>query len=200
MMCAYEPSFVVWSRSGGIFPIVASKENPKEARRCELARVYTKSWLQLRISELHHVDGRQGCIQGSDRRLQWVQREDLRRVEACKVRLKAVCQDAHLAIQDGKIVAATGEEHDSLHLRGILKQLPEYTEADTTYVMVDKAYNAKKICSAIKKTGRNPIMPPKHGYALKGFDAWSELLRYLEKHPRTHSFVGATVCRVHSAS
>ena len=50
-------------------------------------------------------------------------------------------------MQKNQIVACTittGEEHDSPQLREMFKQLPEYTGADITYVMGDKAYNAKK--------------------------------------------------------
>ena len=57
---------------------------------------------------------------------------------------------------------------------------------DDVYFLGDAAYNGKENCRAIKASGRIPIMTPKKGQSPKGFNTWSDMLRFLEERPRTY--------------
>lgn len=99
------------------------------------------------------------------------------------VKLHIICA------RGGKILTCTvteGEEHDSLQLRELLKQIPEYSGGDDVYCTGDAAYNSKENCQAVRESGRIPIMALNKGQSPKGFSAWSKMLRFLDKHPRTY--------------
>ena len=96
----------------------------------------------------------------------------------------------HLIGAEGsKILACTitkGEESDSPQLMDLLKQIPDHEGDDDVYFLGDAAYNGKKNCKAIKASNKIPIIISKKGRSLKRFTAWSDMLRFLEKHLRTY--------------
>ena len=115
------PSFVVCRKylsCRGLYTYLL--ENPEEVRRCELAKVYTKSWFQLRMSQadpklLHYMDGRQGCkdlIADSsgfsvNAYVEW------KHAKYGSINVRRFVKMHILRAGGGKIVVATGEEHDS---------------------------------------------------------------------------------------
>ena len=89
-----------------------------------------------------------------------------------------------MQVLHGKICAAIvtpGKDNDSPHLREMIGMLPQ----GSGYVIADSMYGGKNNCNAIRDSGRTPIMEPKAGYRIKGFNARAQTLRFYEEHPRT---------------
>ena len=88
-----------------------------------------------------------------------------------------------------KILACTvteGEENDSPQPRKLLNQIPKYDGDENVHFLGDAAYVGKENCKAITESGRIPILTPKKGQSSKGFNAWSNMLKFLKEHPRTY--------------
>ena len=46
------------------------------------------------------------------------------------------------------------------------------------HVMLDAAYLSRNICTLIEKTGRIPVIMPRKGVHVRGFDAMGKMLRW----------------------
>ena len=57
---------------------------------------------------------------------------------------------------------------------------------ENDHFLGDAAYVGKENCKAITESGRIPILTPKKGQSSKGFNAWSNMLKFLKEHPRTY--------------
>ena len=176
------------------------KENSDEAKRCELRRLYGKSRLQQIVAE---IDA--NVLQ---KIIAWIANTDANKeihIDSSGFGLKIYTEWKHakygkmsvhkyiklhlIRARGGRILACSiteGEESDSPQLRKLLKQIPEYRGGGDVYFLGDAAYNGKKNCKAIKASGRIPIITSKKGQSPKGFNAWSDMLRFLEEHPRTY--------------
>ena len=53
------------------------------------------------------------------------------------------------------------------------------------YVLADAQYGGMENRQAVRDSGRRPIIEPKSGCEIKGFNARAEMLRFFEKHPGT---------------
>ena len=74
-----------------------------------------------------------------------------------------------------------GHANDAPCLWKMIKLLP-YGSGD---VLGDAAYGSVKNCNVIRGSGRRPIINPKTGYVIKGYNARSVMLRFFEEYPGT---------------
>ena len=176
------------------------KENRDEAKRCELQKPYGKSHLHQIVADIDPL-----VLQDI---IRWIANTDANKelhIDSSGFGLKIYTEWKHakygkmsvhkyvklhiIRARKGKILACTiteGVENDSPHLRKLLKQIPDYEGDDDVYFLGDAGYNGKENCKAIKASGRIPIITPKKGQSPDGLDAWSDMLRFLEEHPRTY--------------
>ena len=85
----------------------------------------------------------------------------------------------------GKICAVAvtdGDANDSPVPGQLLPFLPRGPGGD---VPADSAYCNKTNRGAVSGTGRRPIVTPKANSAIRGFNAYADMLRFREEHPRT---------------
>ena len=74
-----------------------------------------------------------------------------------------------------------GRANDSPYLRAMIAMMPH----GSGYVLADAQYGGMENCQAVQDGGCRPVIELKSGYAIKGFNARAEMLRFLEKHPDT---------------
>ena len=90
-----------------------------------------------------------------------------------------IVQTAH-----GKIcavMAAPGRADDPPYLRAMIAMMPH----GSGYVLADAQYGGMENCQAVQDGGCRPVIELKSGYAIKGFNARAEMLRFLGKRPGT---------------
>ena len=84
----------------------------------------------------------------------------------------------------GRICAAAvskGTANDSPYPKRMISAIPP----GCGIAAADAAYGGKKNCSAVRDSGRKPVIRPKKNYAIRGSGARAEMLQFCEEHPRT---------------
>ena len=177
------------------------QENNDKAGRCELQKLYDTirydtSRLQQIISEIDQV------LQNI---ITWIANTDANKeihIDSSGFGLKIYTEWKHakygkmsvhkyvklhaIRARRGKILTCTiteGMENDSPQLGSCSSRVQTVRAMMMSIFWVTQPTTA---CKAIKASGRIPIITPKKGQSPKGFNAWPDMLRSLEKHPRTH--------------
>ena len=84
----------------------------------------------------------------------------------------------------GKICSAMvtpGKANDSPYPWALIAMTPH----GSGYVLADTQYGGMENCQAVQDSGCRPIIEPKSGYEINGFNAKAEMLWFLEKRPGT---------------
>ncbi len=172
------------------------KKYPDDLKRCEISRRYSRSWYQLRISEIDPAvlqriiawmgkPDANGPLAADSSGFGMSKYEDWENAKYGEISVKQFKKLHVIVSLHGKICAATvtpGLACDSPQLRQMVGFLPH---GDGNDVMADAIYGGVKNCNAIRDSGRRPIIAPKSNYTIKGFNARAQMLRFFEKHPRT---------------
>jgi len=83
----------------------------------------------------------------------------------------------------GRIVACRvtpGRRHDSpVFGDDLLRRVPD-ADGGRRYVILDAAYDSYANCAAIREGGMIPVILPRDGYTVRGFNARASMLRWFE--------------------
>ena len=171
-------------------------KHPGDLERCELPRPYSKSLYQLRVSQIEPKAQQKIIIwmAGNDavhgtkivdssgysiaRYVDWYSSK------YGKISAKYFVKLHLIHTSHGKICAAMvtpGEANDSPHLREMISMMPP----GSGDVLGDSAYGGAENCSAIRDSGRRPIIDPKSNATPHGFNARADMLRFRNEHPGT---------------
>ena len=168
-------------------------KHPGDLKRCELDRPYSKSWHGLRISQidtaiLHKLilwvagdDAVHGTKIVNSSGFSIARYVDWYNAKYGKISVKKFSKLHIMQTLHGKICAAMvtpGKANDSPYLRAMIAMMPH----GSGYVLADARYGGMENCQAVQDSGRRPIIEPKSGYEIHGFNAKAEMLRFLEKH------------------
>ena len=172
------------------------QKHPEDLTRCGLDRPRTRSTYQRWISGIDPKvlqeiitwmagdDAAHSDIMSDSSGFRKAKIVEWRHAKYGKLSVRDYAKLHVLQVLHGKICAAVvtpGKDNDSPHLREMVEMLPK----GSGYVIADSMYGGKKNCDAIRDSGRTPIMEPKAGYRIKGFNARAQMLRFYEEHPRT---------------
>lgn len=171
-------------------------KHPGDLKLCELSRKYSRSWYQLRISEIdpeilkkiitrmagenavHDTLAADSSGFSVSRYQDWQNAKygDLSVREFVKLNIVSTIQGMICAA-----IVTPGHASDSPYLRQMIPTLPE----GDGYVLADAAYDGVENCNAVRDSGRRAIIDPKSNAVIKGFNARAEMLRFHKDHPGT---------------
>ena len=170
-------------------------KHPGDPKRCELGRPYSKSWY-LRVSEIdpavqHEMilwmagdDAVRGTKVVDSAEFSIARYADWYNAKYGKISVKKFAKLHIIQTPHDKICSAMvtpGRANDSPYLRAMIAMMSR----GSGYVLADAQYGRMENCQAVQDSGRRPVIEPKSGYEIKGFNARAEMLRFLEKHPGT---------------
>jgi len=74
-----------------------------------------------------------------------------------------------------------GRRHDSpVFGNDLLQRIPE-ADGGRRYVIPDAAYDSYANCTAIEDGGRIPVILPRGGYTVRGFNARARMFKWYEE-------------------
>ena len=77
----------------------------------------------------------------------------------------------HIVTAENGIIISYDITHARCHDAPIFEQIWRHLPHGSGHVMLDAAYLSRNICTLIEKTGRIPVIMPRKGVRVRGFDA-----------------------------
>ncbi len=105
----------------------------------------------------------------------------------------------HIVTAENGIIISYDITHARCHDVPIFEQICGTLPHGSGHVMLDAAYLSRNICTLIEKIGQIPVIMPRKGVRVRGFDAMGKMLRWHRDNPDEfrstyHKRSNVTIC------